>query len=226
MARTRSPKSPPLTPEDFAAEIGAWANVSRETLDRLRAYADLLAKWQARINLVSKADLPDIWRRHFLDSAQLLPLLPDDPGPENRVIADLGSGAGFPGLVLAILGAGRVHLIESDGRKCAFLSEAARITAAPAEIHNIRLDPRRPPAPDIRADVVTARAVAPLPDLVELALPLLKPGGVCLFLKGAGAAEELTAARKVWNMRVETWPSRTGTGTILRLGEITRGGQS
>jgi len=215
---TASP--PPLTPEEFAAEV----IVSRETLDRLRAYRDLLAKWQRAVNLISKGDLPDIWRRHFLDSAQLMPLLP--PAPHSpRIIADLGSGAGFPGLVLAILGAGEVHLIESDGRKCAFLAEAARITAAAVKIHNVRLG-KNGPESQIQADVVTSRALAPLEMLLDYAAPLLKPGGVCLFLKGAGVAGELTAAGKVWNMRVEKLPSRTsGAGAILRLGDISRGGQ-
>lgn len=210
---------PPLTPEEFAAEV----IVSRETMERLIAYRDLLAKWQRAVNLISKGDLPDIWRRHFLDSAQLMPFLPPLTHSP-RIIADLGSGAGFPGLVLAILGAGEVHLIESDGRKCAFLAEAARITAAPVKVHNIRLGEKGPPP--IKADIVTSRALAPLEKLLEYAAPLLKPGGVCLFLKGAGAADELTAAGKVWNMRVEKLPSRTsGEGLILRLGEISRGGQ-
>ena len=211
---------PPLTPEEFAAEV----IVSRETMDRLIAYRDLLAKWQRAVNLISKGDLPDIWRRHFLDSAQLMPLLPP-VAHSPRIIADLGSGAGFPGLVLAILGAGEVHLIESDGRKCAFLAEAARITGAPVKIHNIRLG-EKGLAPPLQADVVTSRALAPLEKLLEYAMPLLKPGGTCLFLKGAGVAEELTAAGKLWNMRVEKLPSRTsGTGVILRLGDISRGGQ-
>ncbi len=226
MAKARPVKLPPLAPEEFAAETSAWADVSRETLDRLKAYGDLLAKWQKAINLISRADLPDLWRRHFLDSAQLMPLLPPAPGAGERVIADMGSGAGFPGLVLAILGAGEVHLIESDGRKCAFLAEAARITRARAVVHNVRLDPKRPPALGFRADVVTSRALAPLPKLLEYAFPLLKSGGICLFLKGAGVSEELTAARKVWNMRIEQLPSRSGgAGVILRLGDIARGGQ-
>lgn len=226
MAKARFPKPRHLTPEEFAAEAGAWADVSRETLNRLQAYAELLAKWQKAVNLVSPADLPNLWRRHFLDSAQLMPLLPPAPGPGERVIADMGSGAGFPGLVLAILGAGKVHLIESDGRKCAFLAEAARITGAPAVVHNLRLDPKRPLGLEIQADVVTSRALAPLPKLLEYAALLLKPGGTCLFLKGAGVAEELTAACKLWNMRIEQLPSRSGgAGVILRLGDIARGGQ-
>ena len=219
-AKQSQAKPRPLTPEDFAAEV----IVSRETMERLRAYRDLLVKWQRAVNLISSNDLPDIWRRHFLDSAQLMPLLP--PAPHSpRIIADLGSGAGFPGLVLAILGAGEVHLIESDGRKCAFLAEAARVTGAPVTIHNIRLG-KDAPEPPIQADVVTSRALAPLEKLLDFAAPLLKPGGTCLFLKGAGAAEELTTAGKVWNMRVEKLPSRTsGEGLILRLGDLSRGGQ-
>ncbi len=222
MGSNRAKENPPyLTPEAFAAE----ANVSRETLDRLRAFADLLAKWQKSINLVSKADLPDLWRRHILDSAQLLPLMPPAPTGRDRVIADLGSGGGFPGLVLAIMGAGQVHLFESNSRKCTFLAEAARITGASATIHGMRLEAIGGLGGIIRADVVTARGLAPLPQLLEYAAPMLVPGSVCLFLKGAGVKDELTAAGKVWNMRVETLPSRTsGSGVILRLGEIARDG--
>lgn len=150
----------------------------------------------------------------MLDSAQLLELLPPPPTGRARVIADLGSGAGFPGLVLAILGAGEVHLIESDARKAAFLREAARAAAAEAAVHHGRIEALAP----VAADVVTARALAPLADLVALAVPWLAPGGVCLFLKGRGAERELTAARKAWKMRAERIPSRTDpAGVILRL---------
>jgi len=212
-------KLPYLTPEAFAAQ----ANVSRETLDRLVAFADLLTKWQRSINLISKTDLPDLWRRHILDSAQLLPLLPSSPKGRERNIVDLGSGAGFPGLILAILGAGQVHLFESDGRKCAFLTEAARITGTPVIVHQVRLGRLPSSEQEIRADVITARGLAPLSKLLEYAAPMLAPGGICLFLKGAGVSEELTQAGKVWNMRVEKLPSRTsGSGVILRLKDIAR----
>lgn len=183
---------------------------------RLEAYAALLERWQERINLVAASTLPDLWRRHMLDSAQLLRSLPDRPCS----ILDLGSGAGFPGLVLAMLGAGPVTLTESDQRKCAFLAEAIRLTGAPASLHRGRIEdlPAEP-----RYDVVTARALAPLAKLLGLAERRLRPGGVCLFLKGRGADEELTLAAKEWKMRVERNPSESDPGGwILRVGEITR----
>lgn len=200
---------PPMTPEQFQAETG----VSRETLDRLRLYADLLEKWQQRINLVGPATLPDLWRRHMLDSAQLWPLLP----PEVPRLIDIGSGAGFPGLVLAILGVPEVHLIESDQRKGAFLREVARQTGATVTVHSARIEAIR----DLTAPVVTARALAALPKLLDLAVPLLAPGGVCLFLKGQNIVEELTSARKTWIFDEDRTPSRSdSTGLVLRVREV------
>jgi len=202
------PKAP-LTPEAFAAA----QNVSRETLERLQAYVDLLARWQARINLVSASSLADVWRRHVLDSAQLYPLV--EPKPAR--LYDLGSGAGFPALVLAILGVGEVHLVESDRRKIEFLREAARITSANVTLHPVRAETLTPRD----GDVVTARGCASLPELLDLAAPLLKPNGMCLFLKGAGARTELTDARKRWTMVVNEVESLTdSTGVILRLREL------
>jgi 16S rRNA (guanine527-N7)-methyltransferase len=219
----KRPEAPaPLTPEGFAQEV----HVSRETLTRLQIYAGLLRKWQPTINLVSRDSLADLWRRHFLDSAQLAELIPADLIPAGRplTILDMGSGAGFPGLVLAILGMeGRswlVHLVESDSRKAAFLATVARETGAPVQIHNKRLEDLAP----IRADIVTARALAPLDKLVDYAMPFLVPGGHGLFLKGVGAEDELTAAGKTWTMTVDRLPSRSGpTGVVLRVGEISRG---
>ncbi|MCB2102432.1 MAG: 16S rRNA (guanine(527)-N(7))-methyltransferase RsmG [Rhodobacterales bacterium] len=161
-------------------------------LDRLGAYLDLLEKWQARINLVGPATLARAWSRHVLDSAQLRPLIP--PG---AVVVDLGSGAGFPGLVLAALHDGPVHLVESDLRKGVFLAEANRLLGGRAILHNVRIEAADLPP----ADVVTARALAPLDRLLALARPLLAPGGKCLFPKGARADEELTACGKTWTMR-------------------------
>lgn len=199
----------PLTPQEFQALTG----VSRETLARLEAYAALLRRWQRAINLVGESTLGDVWRRHFLDSAQLFRFLPSPP----CCIADLGSGAGFPGLVLAILGAGQVHLIEADVRKSAFLREALRVTGTPAILHEERVEQ----AVSIKVDVVTARALASLDRLIAFALPLLKPGGICLFSRGSGSQEELTQAVKQWKMRVERFPSETyPQGWIVRLGEI------
>ena len=182
--------------------------VSRETLARLARHLELLGRWQKRINLVGPATLADPWRRHVLDSAQLAPFIP--PG---RRIADIGSGAGFPGLVLAILRGGPVDLIESDARKAAFLHEAVRATGAPARVHNARAESLA-----LTADVVTARACAPLDRLLELALPLLAPGGRCVFPKGARAGEELDAARARWRMTARRHPSLSAPdGAILEL---------
>lgn len=199
----------PLTPEGFAAA----ANVSRETLSRLAAYVDLLRRWQARINLVSPASLGDVWRRHVLDSAQVFPLIE----PKAVRLYDIGSGAGFPALVLAILGVADVHLIESDRRKIEFLREAARITGTRITLHPTRAETLAPGD----GDFVTARGCAALPELLALARPLLKPSGVCLFLKGATAAQELTDARKRWTMQVNEKESLTDPkGVILRLWEL------
>ncbi|WP_372397883.1 16S rRNA (guanine(527)-N(7))-methyltransferase RsmG [Azospirillum sp. HJ39] len=189
--------------------------VSRETLDRLIAYEALLRKWQPKINLVGPSTLPDAWKRHFLDSAQLFPLLPEG----TRVLADLGSGAGFPGLVLAILGVPQVHLIESDVRKCAFLREVARICDAPVTVHTKRIET----VTGIEADVVTARALAPLTDLLGWAHPFIGSRGSCLFLKGAALDDELTATTRYWTMRTERTDSRTDpTGTVLRVTDLER----
>jgi 16S rRNA (guanine527-N7)-methyltransferase len=143
----------PLTPAGFQQRLA----VSRETLDRFRAYAELLTKWNRAINLVSPRSLDDLWNRHFLDSAQLRTYLPPTPPSGERSILDVGAGAGFPGLVLALLGCGRVHLVEADRRKAEFLREAARVTGAAAEIHAQRIED----VPLLPVDVVTCRAFAP-----------------------------------------------------------------
>lgn len=216
-----------MSPDAFARE----AHVSRETLDHLIVYKELLEKWQRRINLVGPATLAEIWVRHFLDSAQLYPLLvaalKGRRGP--AVLFDLGSGAGFPGLVLALMarGAGlplELHLVEADRRKAAFLAEVCRATglARAVIIHGERIErlvlDRLP-----RADIVTARALAPLATLLDLAAPLLAPHGIALFLKGAKAGDELTHAGKHWKMQVDRVPSRTDpSGTILRVAALTR----
>lgn len=201
-----------MTPEEFQDVTG----VSRETLDRLRAYADLLIKWQARINLVGPETIPNLWSRHFLDSAQVFPHLPQSA----HRLMDMGSGAGFPGLVLALMGAPEIHLIESDQRKCAFLREAARVSGASVTIHNGRLES----LPPLGADVVTARALAPLEKLLSWAEPHVLPHGEYLFLKGKGCEDELTTASKEWNITFERYPSVTDPfGTILHLKEVSRG---
>ncbi|WP_029010836.1 16S rRNA (guanine(527)-N(7))-methyltransferase RsmG [Azospirillum halopraeferens] len=191
------------------------SGVSRETLDRLAAYEALLRKWQASINLVGRSTLDDVWRRHILDSAQLVPLLPAG----TRTLVDLGSGAGFPGLVLALMGVPDVHLVESDSRKCAFLREAARVTATPVTVHNRRIEAVSP----FPADAVTARALAPLGDLLAWAEPFLAAHTVALFLKGQNLEDELTLATKSWKMSAERFPSATDpNGTVLRVSGIAR----
>lgn len=189
-------------------------SVSRETLARLEAYVALLKSWNRRINLVGASTLGDPWRRHILDSAQLWPHLP----AKARVLVDLGSGAGLPGLVLAILGMPETHLVESDQRKAVFLREAVRVTGAAATVHAVRAEKLR-----LAADVVTARALAPLPDLLELAAPYLGPRGTGLFLKGRTAREELTLAEKSWTMTARLLPSATDPGgTLLILEALSR----
>lgn len=200
-----------MTPEAFQTETG----VSRETLVRLTRYASLLQKWQPAINLVGPRTMSDLWRRHFFDSAQLYPLMPEGV----RKLVDLGSGAGFPGLVLAIMGIEDVHLIESDTRKATFLREVSRETATPVTIHAHRAEQM----PAFPADVVTARALAPLDRLLDLAWPFLTTDSVALFLKGQDIDSELTAATKKTTMRVERVPSRSDPrGTVLVLREIHR----
>jgi len=167
-------------------------DVSRETLEKLEIYNMLLQKWQKAINLVSKQSLEESWRRHFLDSAQLLPLIPKEAGST----LDIGSGAGFPGLVLAILGAPNVELVESDQRKCLFLREVSRETSTQVTITNDRIEN----LPSKLVDVITSRACAPLDVLLGYAKPYLGPSTVCLFPKGRSVDEELTTAQKRWNI--------------------------
>jgi 16S rRNA (guanine527-N7)-methyltransferase len=185
-------------------------------LERLEGFVALLAKWQRAINLVASDSLPDVWRRHIHDSAVLFPLLPDSVAR----LVDLGSGAGFPGLVLAIMGARDVHLVESDSRKCAFLSEAARSFApGRVEIHRGRIES----IPPIPADVVTARALAALPDLLTYAHRHLKPDGICLFLKGRRVEDELTLAAQTWTMQAERLANPAdSSGIILRIKGLAR----
>jgi 16S rRNA (guanine527-N7)-methyltransferase len=191
-------------PGDFAAETG----VSRETLARLKAYADVLVDWNARHNLVAKSTLPDLWRRHFWDSAQLAPLIPDDA----KTLADLGSGAGFPGLVLAAMRPElAVTLYEATTKKCAFLQAAADRMDLKVAIENARLEDllHRP------FDVVTARALAPLPQLLGYAQKFAGPNSVCLLLKGQNVGSELTEAHKYWSMRASQVPSQTDPSAAI-----------
>jgi 16S rRNA (guanine527-N7)-methyltransferase len=197
-----------MTPAEFAAD----QNVSRETMARLETYLAALEKWNKAINLVGKSSLEDPWRRHFLDSAQLLDLIPQNSG----AVLDVGSGAGFPGLVLAILGEGRlkVHLCESDGRKATFLREAARLTGTEAIVKSERIE-------DIEAfpvGVITARALAPIATILDLCEDFIDEGTQLLLLKGGQTHNELTEAEKSWNIRAELIPSRSDkTGLIAHI---------
>jgi 16S rRNA (guanine527-N7)-methyltransferase len=214
-----------MGPTDFAAAF----RVSRETLAHLATYEGLLRRWQKAVNLVAPSTLDAIWHRHFADSAQLLPL-----APSASAWVDLGSGAGFPGLVVAILRAQdpgcrgdhsraepvkvpprlpRIALIESNARKCAFLREVVRAThitaALSVDILSTRIETATTQASLQPPDVVSARAVAPLDKLFALAAPLFASSTVGLFLKGRDAAAELKAAEKLWNFQSELVPSHT-----------------
>jgi 16S rRNA (guanine527-N7)-methyltransferase len=215
VARNHAPldreATPPLTPDEFAALTG----VSRDTLARLQTYAGLLANWSARINLVAASTLADPWRRHFLDAAQLHPLIP----AAAESLIDLGSGAGFPGLVLAIMGAPGVELVESDARKCTFLREAARVAAAPAMIRNARIET----IPSRAFSVVTARGCAPLDRLLLYSQRFIGPETACLFPKGEQAGQELAVAQQEWDFDVTSHPSRADPrGVVLCLSRVRR----
>jgi 16S rRNA (guanine527-N7)-methyltransferase len=203
--------------EDFAQA----ANVSRETLARLKAYIHLLSDWNNHHNLVSAASLKDVWRRHVWDCAQLAPLVPD----EARSLADLGSGAGLPGLVLAALLRDRVSvtLFEATAKKCTFLEAAAARMQISVQICNQRMED----ATSQVFDVVTARACAPLPKLLGYAQKFLGPNSVCLLLKGQNVAVELTEAHKCWSMETKLIPSKTApSGAILEVRNLVPHGSS
>ncbi len=182
--------------------------VSRETHERLLIFERLLRRWNSRINLVAPTSLNDLWRRHIEDSLQLVAFL-----PKTGLAIDIGSGAGFPGLILALATNLPFLLVEADQRKAAFLREAARATATNVEVAACRIEAVRQ-----AGDIVTARAVASLPRLLALSAPVLKPAGTCLLLKGAGAAAELAAAQEEWGFTAEQHASITHPdGVILQL---------
>jgi len=190
-------------------------DISREILPRLKAYVGMLEDWNARHNLVSAASLADVWQRHVWDSAQLIRYVPDTA----RTLADLGSGAGFPGLVLAVLLRDRVQvsLFESTGKKCQFLEAVSDRLGLNAKIRKERMEA----APQEPFDVVTARACAPLDTLLAYAQNFARPGTVCLFLKGQNLAVELTQARKNWNIEALEHQSLSDpSGTVLEIQEF------
>jgi 16S rRNA (guanine527-N7)-methyltransferase len=204
-------------PEAFGPEqFSELSGVSRETLARLNAYADLLTEWNSRHNLVSRASLQGLWQRHMWDSAQLAANIPEQAG----TLADLGSGAGFPGLVLACLLRDRlkVTLFEATGKKCDFLTAAAeRMGLDGVTVVNARMED----IPASRFDVVTSRACAPLPKLLGYARRFTGPNTVCLFLKGQNLGQELTEAHKYWSMKASQLPSLSDpSGAILEVREL------
>ncbi|MFQ5564274.1 MAG: 16S rRNA (guanine(527)-N(7))-methyltransferase RsmG [Parvularculaceae bacterium] len=196
-----------MTPEEFADAIG----VSHETLERLKKMDAILLDWASRHNLIARSTIEDRWRRHYLDSAQLFPRIPVSA----RSLVDLGSGAGFPGLVLAAMGAAyglNVVLLESTGKKAGFLRAAIdamaldNATVIPERIERARLDP---------PDIVTARALAPLPKLLDYAHEIQGKNTRCFFHKGQDVEDELTEAAKCWHMEVIPHPSITNPGSVI-----------
>lgn len=203
--------------EQGALRLRSALGASDRELADLEAYRDLLAEWSARFNLIGPSVLGEFWTRHALDSGQLARIAPDA-----RTWIDIGSGAGFPGLVLAILMRERpgahVHLVESLGKRCRFLEHAAAQLRLPVTVHQARAESLA-----LKADVVTARACAPLARLLEFARPHLRHGATGLFLKGRDAESELTAARAQWRLRAELLPSLSDpAGRIVKVTKLER----
>jgi 16S rRNA (guanine527-N7)-methyltransferase len=224
MAKVAKQAASILRAADKAAAL-ALTPVSRETVARLDRYVDLLLEWQVKINLVAPSTLPSLWTRHIADSLQLL-----DLAPSAKVWVDLGSGGGFPGVVLACALAetpgAMVHLVERNAKKAAFLREALRVTSTVGMVHLAEIGDTgdRITGP---VDCVTARAVAPLNQLIGLAKPLLRKGAKALFLKGQDVEAELTEATKYWKMTPHLHSSRTGGGGwVVELDQIERRDQS
>jgi 16S rRNA (guanine527-N7)-methyltransferase len=220
MSKATKHNSSPVLPSDKAAAL-ALTPVSRETEARLDRYVALLLEWQAKTNLVAPSTLPHLWTRHISDSLQLLAL-----APTAKIWADFGSGGGFPGVVLACALAetsgAMIHLVERNAKKGAFLREALRVTNAPGTLHLTDIGDSVDSTVG-SVDCVTARAVAPLHQLIGFAEPLVKRGAKALFLKGQDVDAELTEATKYWNIRPQLHSSRTGGhGWIVELDQIER----
>jgi 16S rRNA (guanine527-N7)-methyltransferase len=197
----------------------AMFDLSAETIGRLDRFVDLLLTWQRQTNLIAPSTVPSLWTRHVADSLQLLDLI-DSPYAKPRIWLDLGSGGGFPGMVIACaltnVPGTQVHLVESNLKKAAFLREAIRETKAPGIVHAVRIESLVPTLDAITVDYVTARALAPLPDLLKMIAPFIKKGAKALLLKGQDLDHELTEATKHWHIEAESVPSRTSkAGRIL-----------
>jgi 16S rRNA (guanine527-N7)-methyltransferase len=222
--RSRPTAAVPWPASDKAAAL-ALTPVSRETEARLDRFVDLLEQWQAKTNLVAPSTLPQVWTRHIGDSLQLLNL-----APAAKIWLDLGSGGGFPGIVLACalaeVNEARVHLVERNAKKAAFLREALRITEAPGIVHLADIEDSVERIVG-SIDCVTARAVAPLHRLLGFVEPLVRKGTKALFLKGQDIEAELTEATKYWNIQPQLHCSRSGGhGWIVELDRIERRGSS
>ncbi|MGB9152042.1 MAG: 16S rRNA (guanine(527)-N(7))-methyltransferase RsmG [Alphaproteobacteria bacterium] len=200
--------------QDFAHTHG----VSRETIHKLSTYQNLLVEWNEKFNLVASSTLPHIWTRHFSDSAQLMRFIPDTA----TSLADMGAGAGFPGLVLAIMAQEKpkpihIHAIEGTGKKADFLQTVVDELKLNVTVRRERIEAIR----DLKTDIVTARALKALPELLKYANYLMHKDTICLFLKGKSAAEELTEAQKCWIFKEEIHPSRSDdSGRVLVLKDI------
>lgn len=214
--------------------------VSRETTDSLEHYLDLLRQWQKTHNLVAPSTIPDLWSRHVLDSLRLWPTV--ESYWKRGVLVDLGSGAGFPGLVLAIMvrqarlaQPNRVHLIESNGKKASFLRHVARALNLDVTVHAARIEDVTPQLSQNTVDVVTARALAPLDQLLALAEPLLIAGATAIFPKGVQFEVEVEKARRYWNFDLDLCGQMSGksdgdqksgsfadVGPVLTLSRVTR----
>jgi 16S rRNA (guanine527-N7)-methyltransferase len=200
----------------FAELISAPSTI----LAKLDRYAELLIECGQKFNLVASSTLPHIWSRHFLDSAQLMKLMPQATHAphdtrENPVLVDLGSGAGFLGLVLEIMGIPNIHLIESIGKKADFLRAVIDDLSLNATVHQCRIESMR----GLKADIITARALVPLTELVALAAPLMKANALCLFLKGRNVDAELTVAQKCWmfdHTKVQSLSNPDGSVLVIR----------
>lgn len=183
---------------------------NKQAQQKLELYIQLLNKWNAKINLVSPATLPKAWERHILDSAQIFPFIENHPGP----LLDMGSGAGFPGMVLAMMGKNDVHLVESDVRKTVFLQEVSRESKTPVHIHNTRIENIAPQP----FEIITSRALADLKTLLNYARPFLSQNTICAFLKGENAKKEIEDTKKDWQMDIESVTSMTSEdGQILLI---------
>ncbi len=209
-ARSGGPAAP--NPNDRRAAL-RLTPVSRETEERLDRFVALLLVWQAKVNLIAPSTIPHLWTRHIADSLQLLPL-----APEARCWVDLGSGAGFPGVALGCALAERpgaiVHLVENNARKAAFLREVIRELRIPAIVHCEQIEDfivRESVTPE----VVTARALAPLPVLIKLIQPLLAKGATVLLPKGQDVEAELADATRCWNIAADLVPSKTSSGGCI-----------